>query len=182
LRQDEAMVALLSESVASDLRSAPFTYREVGATAGVLPPGYAHLERTRALPSADFGAGAERLMRWHVHAAAGLRVAASAPQVEPGTVVEMFLGPRWLRVRAVCRVVYVIDEPDRAGFAYGMLPGHPVSGEEAFILERVDGDARFSIRAFSRPATRLARIGGPAASLAQRMMASRYLEAVLPGR
>ncbi|SIP67631.1 hypothetical protein BN9982_740001 [Mycobacterium tuberculosis] len=33
-------------------------------------------------------------------------------------------------LRAPCRVVYVIDEPDVRGFGYGTLPGHPVSGEE----------------------------------------------------
>lgn len=174
------MVALLPASVASDLRSAPFTYPEVGATTGTLPPGYAHLERTRALPARDFVAGAERLMRWHVHEVAGLRVAASAPRVEQDAVVEMFLGPRLLRVRAVCRVVHVIDEPDRIGFAYGTLPGHPESGEEAFILERVHGVTRFTVRAFSRPVTRLARLGGPVTSLVQAIMAARYLEAVAP--
>jgi uncharacterized protein (UPF0548 family) len=174
------MVAPLSESAASALRSAPFTYEQVGATAGVLPPGYAHLERARDLPSSEFEAGAVRLMRWQVHEVAGLRMAASSSQVEPSGVVEMFLGPRWLRVRAVCRVVYVIDEPDRAGFAYGTLPGHPESGEEAFILERVDDVTRFSIRAFSKPTTRLARFGGPVTSLAQRIITARYLEAVSP--
>jgi uncharacterized protein (UPF0548 family) len=92
----------------------------------------------------------------------------------------MFLGPRWLRVRAVCRVVYVVDEPDRVGFAYGTLPGHPESGEESFILERLDGVTRFSVRAFSRPATQLARFGGPVTSLAQRIMTARYLVAVSP--
>ena len=172
------MVVQLSESAASMLRSAPFTYQEVGATAGVLPPEYGHLERTRALSSADFDAGVERLMNWQVHEVAGLRLAASALRVEPDAVIEMFLGPQWLRIRAVCRVVYVINEPDRAGFAYGTLPGHPESGEEAFILERLDGAARFTVRAFSRPATRLARIGGPVTSLAQRIMTARYLDAV----
>lgn len=119
------MVALLSESTTAALRAARLTYAEVGATAGKLPAGYGHLERSRVLPAADFEPGAERLMQWHVHEVAGLRVSASSLRVEPETVVEMFLGPRWLSVRAVCRVVYVIDEPDRVGFAYGTLPGHP---------------------------------------------------------
>ncbi|KRC62479.1 hypothetical protein ASE14_01170 [Agromyces sp. Root81] len=37
-------------------------------------------------------------------------------------------------------VVYVIDEPDRIGFAYGTTADGPESGEESFILERRDGD------------------------------------------
>jgi uncharacterized protein (UPF0548 family) len=175
------MVAPLAKSVVAGLRSVPFTYDHVGATAGDLPPGYAHLERSRALPLGAFESGAERLMRWQVHESAGLRVSASEPSVEPNSVVEMFLGPRLLGIRAVCRVVYVIDEPGRVGFAYGTLPGHAESGEEAFLLERRDGVARFRVRAFSKPATRLARLGGPVTSLVQAIMAKRYLNAVAAG-
>lgn len=172
------MVALLAKPVVAGLRSVPFTYAQVGATAGGLPPGYTHLEQSGVLPLGTFESGAERLMRWQVHESAGLRVSASEPSVEPNGVVEMFLGPRWLGLRAVCRVVYIVDEPDRVGFAYGTLPGHAESGEEAFILERADGVARFTVRAFSRPATRLACLGGPVTDMVQNLMASRYLGAV----
>src|SRR3712207_7231330 len=59
------------------------------------------------------------------------------------------------------RVVYTVEEPDRAGFAYGTLPGHPERGEELFLLDRApDGQLRLTISAFSRPATWLARAGG----------------------
>lgn len=174
------MVALLSKPQASALRSARFTYDEVGATAGEMPVGYAHLERERVMLASDFERGADRLMQWQVHETSGLSVTASAHRVEADGVVEMFLGPRWLAIRAVCRVVYIVDEPDRVGFAYGTLPGHAESGEEAFILERLDGVARFTVRAFSKPATRLARLGGPVTSVAQTLMAKRYLEAVAP--
>jgi uncharacterized protein (UPF0548 family) len=37
-------------------------------------------------------------------------------------------------------VVYVIDEPDRIGFAYGTTADGPESGEESFILEHRDDD------------------------------------------
>ncbi len=37
-------------------------------------------------------------------------------------------------------VVYVIDEPDRIGFAYGTTAEGPESGEESFILEHRDDD------------------------------------------
>jgi uncharacterized protein (UPF0548 family) len=78
-----------------------------------------------------------------------------------------------------CRVVYLIEEPDRHGFAYGTLPGHPEAGEELFLLERGDdGSASFTIRAFSRPATVLTRLGGPVARAVQRAMTGRYLRAI----
>ena len=58
------------------------------------------------------------------------------------------------------RVVYVIDEPDRFGFAYAPLPGHPETGEERFLLEYLsDGRVRYSIRAYSHPNHPLTRLG-----------------------
>ena len=58
------------------------------------------------------------------------------------------------------RVVYVVDEPDRFGFAYAPLPGHPETGEERFLLERLtDGRVRYSIRAYSHPNNLLTRLG-----------------------
>ena len=76
-------------------------------------------------------------------------------------------------------MVYVVDEPDRAGFAYGTLPGHPESGEELFAVElRTDGSVVATIYAFSRPARWYTRLGGPVARLAQRLMTRRYLAAM----
>lgn len=84
-----------------------------------------------------------------------------------------------LSLRVPCRVVYVVDEPDRKGFAYGTLPGHPVSGEEAFVLERGhDGRITFTVSAFSRPATMFAKLGGPVGRTIQHMMTERYLRAL----
>lgn len=175
------MVSSMDDRLKTDLRGAPFTYGKVGATAAAeLPPGYGHLERSRNLLDSEFGSAATRLMSWRIHEAAGLRVSASSRQVEPDAVVEMFLGPRWVRIRAVCRVIYVIDDPDRVGFAYGTLPGHAASGEESFVLDRRNGQPRFTVRAFSQPASRLSRLGGPLTSKVQVVMAERYLHAATP--
>jgi uncharacterized protein (UPF0548 family) len=63
----------------------------------------------------------------------------------------------------VCRVVYVVDEPARFGFAYGTLRGHLLHGEERFLVEHnlADDTVCFDILAFSRPARLLARLGYP---------------------
>lgn len=109
----------------------------------------------------------------------GLRVGASDVPLVAGTVVLMRLGPGRASLRIPCRVVTVVDQRDRRGFAYGTLPGHPEIGEERFILERrADGSLELVITAFSRPASRLARLGGPASRLAQRWMTTRYLSAL----
>jgi uncharacterized protein (UPF0548 family) len=160
----------------------PFSYPEVGATAGELPVGYQHLHASRAVGSGRelFEQCAETVMTWGVQRGAGLTV-------EPGERVRvgadnrlgLRLGP--LRTWAPCRVVYVVDEPDRRGFAYGTLPGHPESGEESFIVRMdEDGTVHFEVNAFSRPARWFARLGGPVTRVIQRRVTWRYLDAVSP--
>jgi uncharacterized protein (UPF0548 family) len=73
-------------------------------------------------------------------------------------------------------VVYVTTEPDRRGFAYGTLPGHPECGEEAFHLVRQGSSVLFRVRAFSRPRHPLARLGAPVTRAMQRRTNHRYLE------
>ena len=172
------MVQRLDTGRASTLRAAPFTYDEVGATAGELPTGYRAVHRRAVLERRDLAAATEDLLRWRVHERAGLWVAASGPVAGPDTVVDMRFGIGPLAVRIPCRVVYVIDEPHRTGFAYGTLPGHPETGEESFVLTRLgDGRLTFTVTAFSRPSTRLARLGGPATRGIQDRVSDRYLRA-----
>jgi uncharacterized protein (UPF0548 family) len=69
----------------------------------------------------------------------------------------------------------VIDEPNRWGFVYGTLPGHPEEGEEAFIVSiSEDGIVRFEITAFSRPANLIVRFSRPVG----RGIQKRYLRAL----
>jgi uncharacterized protein (UPF0548 family) len=159
----------------------PFTYREVGATRSELPAGYSHVDRRDRVGQgrAAYRAGADGLMRWQVQRGAGLRVTASTPVAEVGTVVVSRLGVGPLGLDAPCRVVYVIDEPDRCGYGYGTLPGHPAAGEEAFLLEiGPSGAVDFVIRAFSRPVTLTARLGGPMSRLVQRRVTENYVRAM----
>lgn len=169
-------VRLLSPGRAAELRALPWTYPEVGRTKADLPAGYKTFRRTVLLPagtSLDTAAG--DLRTWRVQRSAGLRVTASETRIESGTVVELGVGPITL---APCRVVYVIDEPDRQGFAYGTLPGHPERGEEAFLLDRHDdATTTFTVVAFSRPASFLAKLAGPVGGLVQDVMTTRYLRA-----
>jgi uncharacterized protein (UPF0548 family) len=155
------------------------TYDAVGATASRHPTGYRSLHRTTILRRDDYGAAVEDLMRWRVHLAAGLRVAASTPRAEQDTVVDMRLGLGALSLRVPCRVVYVVEEPRRQGFAYGTLPDHPESGEELFLLQQLaDGRIELSISAFSRAASLAARLGGPVNRVLQDAMTTRYLKAL----
>ena len=157
------------------------TYREVGATSGQLPTGYAHLSRTRTIGrgAADFDRAADAVMSWGVQRGAGLRVESAAARAAEGAVVTVHLGVGPVAVRAPCVVTYVVDEPRRRGFAYGTLPGHPECGEELFLVEHLDDDSvRLTVRAFSRPDRWFVRVAGPFGRLVQRVVTARYLRAL----
>lgn len=162
----------------SDLATLSLTYPDVGATAGTPPDGYHHLHT-----SALIGHGRERferaagtVMRWGMQRGVGLRVQASTEVAAVGTDLLARLGP----LAVPCRVVYVLEEPDRRGFAYGTLPGHPESGEELFAVRyEPAADAVYAeVSAFSKPATWWSALGGPVTRLAQRIVSRRYLKVV----
>lgn len=159
-----------------------FTYPEVGATAAELPVGYQHLHASRVVGSGQelFEQCAETVMTWGVQRGAGLTVVpGDRVRVGAENRLGLRLGP--VRTWAPCRVVYVVDEPDRKGFAYGTMPGHPECGEESFIVSLDEnGTVQFDVTAFSRPASWLARLGGPVTGFVQRRVTWRYLDAVHP--
>lgn len=169
----------LSARRTAHLRAAPLTYDEVGASAAGPQAGYEWLERSRTLVRRDWEGACRDLLTWRLHERAGLRVQASESPLRQDTVVLLHLGVGPLALPIPCRVVYVVDEPTRCGFAYGTLPGHPESGEERFVLEQHgDGSIEVAITAFSRPATRLATLGGPLTKKVQQVMTTRYLGAL----
>jgi uncharacterized protein (UPF0548 family) len=141
-----------------------------------LPGDYHHVNRTFVLGADEraFERAAEALMTWAMHRHAGLVVAASADKAQEGVTTIMAFGPAYAGVVIPCRVVWTIEEPDRQGFAYGTLPGHPESGEEAFVVERLDGSVTSSIRAFSKPGDRLVRAAAGVSRLIQSHATTRY--------
>ncbi len=173
-------VELLDTVTIRRLQSQALTYPEVGRVLTDPPAGYRHIAQTRRIRgSAGFDELADGVLTWQVQARAGLKVAASSLHVEPDAVVVLSLGIGALALRIPCRVVSVIDEPGRRGFVYGTLPGHPEQGEEAFVLDhRPDGGVDFTVTAFSRPASRLARLGGPVGIGVQTLAVRRYLRAL----
>ncbi|SNY53828.1 DUF1990 family protein [Paractinoplanes atraurantiacus] len=154
------------------------TYPEVGATRDeTLPGGYGHVFRDVRIGGGRpaFEAAAEGLFTWQMHRGAGLTVVGHPAPAATGVDVTLRLA--WLTIP--CRVVYTIEEQNRRGFAYGTLPGHPERGEEAFVVELTGaGDVVFHIRAFSRPASLLARAGGPLTRVVQEFATDRYVRAL----
>ena len=158
-------------------RSSPFSYEEVGATRELLPAGYRvdrcsiELGRGRAV----FDRGADGLRHWQAHLGTGVRVAPDAVEVETGATVAVAVRLGLLTAVAPCRIVYVLDDADRFGFAYGTLAGHPERGEESFVVSRAGDRVTFDVVAFSRPAGALARLGAPVARAVQTSVTRRYL-------
>ncbi|RBY79540.1 DUF1990 domain-containing protein [Geodermatophilus sp. TF02-6] len=175
-------MGLLRATSPADLAGVPFTYPEVGATRdAVLPAGYDRVERSVVVGSGReaFERAAAAVFDWRAQRGVGLRVRASGPASEPGTVVVLTAGWPRLGYHIPCRVVWARTGGDERGFAYGTLPGHPERGEEAFLVRiGPSGDVAFTLRVFSRLASPAARLGGPVSRLVQRLATQRYLSAI----
>jgi uncharacterized protein (UPF0548 family) len=165
------------------------TYNARGAT--VAGDAIAAMGYRRYAKSVHIGDGVARwefasaeVMRWGVKTRSGFTVLA-----EPsfGRVPQVIADHRyWLiarlgpfRIKEPIEVVAVVDEPNRKGFAYGTLSGHPVSGEEAFIVDRRSDDSVWlTIRSITTHASGPWRFAGPTVVLAQRCYRHRYLRAL----
>ena len=153
-------MGLLVATEPARLVDAPLTYAPVGAArSGEVPDGFRGSRRRTVVGSgrADFERAAAAVFDWRAQRGAGLRVRATGPSSEPGTVVVLTVGLPRLGYDIPCRVVWAHTEGDERGFAYGTLPGHPESGEECFLIRLTPaGDVVFEIGVFFRLASRLA--------------------------
>jgi uncharacterized protein (UPF0548 family) len=150
------------------------------------PSGYRTFEHTARIGygQRQWEVTTAALQRWAVKTRSGFTVQPGAPgedvHVREGrnyTLVAS-LGP--FRLREPVQVVSVVEGPDRCGFAYGTRPGHPVTGEEAFIVHRQpDGSIWLTLRSITRPGRGCWRIVFPAALVAQRWYRRRYLRALV---
>lgn len=125
------------------------------------------------------------VLAWKVKTRSGFTVDAEGPVVA-GQRVEVtahFLG---FTVVEPVEVLDVVVEPDRVGFSHRTLPGHPVSGEEAFIVHRErgrsgsgSGDVYLTIRSLTRAAPQQPwKALFPALAAAQKFVRRRYLRAL----
>lgn len=162
-------------------RRAQLTYSPVGLSSLHDAPAEYRLDRwQRSLGNGNgvFDSACRAVREWQVHRGAGLVVCADGPP-SVGAVVAMSAPLPIGYIDVVCRVVTMVDERDRFGFAYGSLPVHPVQGEEAFTVTRGNaGDVAFEIVAVSRPRHPLASLCAPVGRRLQRAATTRYLDAM----
>lgn len=166
------------ERLLASAHGAALSYGHVGSTLvdGDVP---GVPDRTFSIEvTGTLAAAAATLRRWAPHAGINARIVPDGSAMEPGStllVVAPF-GPFEMAVPD--RVIAVVDEPDRFGFAYGTLAGHAEAGEEAFLAEQITPDRlRLTVRVQARAATLLARLGTPVVVLLQKAAAQRYLQA-----
>jgi uncharacterized protein (UPF0548 family) len=153
-------------------RDADFTYSDVGATReGEMPAGYAIDRNREYLGRGVFASARSQLRAWRMMPPWTAAEPAQVP-IEEGRVFVVLvnaLGMWWINP---ARIVYVIDEPRRFGFAYGTLPGHAESGEERFLVEELDdGAVWYDVSAFSRPRFWGARVAYPLTRALQKQFA-----------
>ncbi|MGC5024701.1 DUF1990 family protein [Tsukamurella sp. DT100] len=144
------------------------------------PDGHRRAEITTVLGfgDEDFARAAHDVLRWAVKTRSGFAVSAAGP-VEPGQRLTVTARVAGITIREPVEVVEVVDALDRVGFSYRTLPGHPVRGEEAFVVHRDGATVRLTIRSLTRPAPRgFWRAAFPALLVAQQVARARYVRAL----
>ena len=176
--QFHAPTAAELDALIADQQGKPLTYDRQTAPNS---PRFDHDDNRVWLGSGDavFAAAKVAMQNWAMFPGDWARIYHQNPQFTEGEVVVMcarIFGIWWLNA---ARILYVVDERDRFGFAYGTLPNHVESGEELFQIERdtVDegnpdsfgmGSVYFRLKAFSHPRYWMLRLTYPLPRVFQR--------------
>ena len=103
------------------------------------------------------------------------------PFVGAGTTVRLHGRVAGQRADAELRVIFVVEEKRRVGFALGTVGESVVSGEESFMLDWYANDeVWFTVRAFDRPVSMLYRMLPILVKRRRHKLTQRYLRAISP--
>jgi len=162
---------------------ADFSYPEVGATQDRLPDSlqqkynidryYKEIGRGTAC----FQQAKKALQQWSHFDLGWIHIEAPPPAV--GLVVPIAVRVFGIWTLNYCKVVYIIDEQDKWGFAYGTLSTHGEMGEERFLIYHNSEDVvSYEIVAFSKPQSWLAKVGYPFTRILQRRFGRESIEKI----
>jgi len=170
------------EELLASVTDLDVTYKEVGQSfSDVCPSGYqpGHYVMELGKSEGTFERAVAALEAWGSHQTRWTKVFPEFPSIVVGESVIVMIGFNTLSIAAPCRIVRVVDDEDRFGFAYGTLPGHPEQGEESFLITRSsDGSVTFVIKSFSRPQGKALRLASPISQLIQSRVTKQYLNAM----
>ncbi|HJQ99099.1 MAG TPA: DUF1990 domain-containing protein [Candidatus Polarisedimenticolaceae bacterium] len=162
----------------SSQRNLDFTYPEVGATNATPPAGFTvdHNRIQLGTGEATYARAVEALKKWRQFELGWVTIVPRGVAVEVGATVAVRARAYGTWSLSASRVVYVIDESRRFGFAYGTLPDHVECGEERFLVEWLEDDSVwYDIFAFSKPRHPLVRLTSPLARVLQKRFARESL-------
>lgn len=129
----------------------------------------------------EFDAAGDPVEAAEVGAADEVYTPSGARHLRAGDIVVVGLdvrGALWVPLPG--RIVLVELDERRVMCAVGTLPGHALSGEEAFTLERTDdGSVWLTVRSFARPAAWWGWPLLPGLMLARTLIARRFLRALM---
>ena len=152
-----------------------FSYKAVGATNAIPPPGYTldHNRVQLGLGRQVYEHAVEALRRWRQFDLGWVKIVPPGSSIEVGTTVAVRARAFGFWSLSACRIVYLINDEGpikRFGFAYGTLSDHVECGEERFTIElhREDNSVWYDILAFSRPCHPLVRTAFPLARMLQK--------------
>lgn len=103
------------------------------------------------------------------------------PFVGAGTTIRLAGRIKGQRADGELRVIFVVEETRRVGFALGTVSDSVVSGEESFMLDWYDNDeVWFTVRAFDAPRSPLYRMVPALTRRRRRELFRGYLRALSP--
>ncbi len=162
----------------SSQRDLEFTYKEVGATRDNPPANYTVDQNRVQLGRGEgvYRAAVAALKSWKHFDLGWVTIVPRGVPVEVGAIVAVKARSFGTWTLNASRVVYMIEEPRRFGYAYGTLPDHVECGEERFLVEWLPDDSVwYDILAFSRPRHPLVRMSFPLARMLQKRFARESL-------
>lgn len=172
-----------TEKFAQATAQLPYSYPEIGATQSTnYPNGYTIDHNQIELGSNDktFERAREALKSWLPQQATKIGVHPKSAKLKPDesfllAIVEL----PFFVIAAPSRVVYLIDEEHRFGYAYGTLKGHPERGEVRFLVQReMHGQVVFQVDSFSKRSSRLVKLARPIARRIQIRATQIYLSSM----
>ena len=162
---------------------AAFSYGELGATRLETGPAGYHLDRHRVRLGEGqevFERACKALERWGPFNLGWVSNLTSHATFEAGTTLMLCIRHFGFYSLIANRLVYVLEEPTRFGFAYGTLEGHAEQGEERFLVFIDEqGAVFFELFSFSKPRHLLAVLGTPLVRVLQAAASRGYLNAML---
>jgi uncharacterized protein (UPF0548 family) len=109
-----------------------------------------------------FDAAVRAIQQWKMFDLGWVQLFFDNTPIERGSTVAVVVKHLGFWSMNACRIVYVVEEQLRYGFAYGTLAEHAERGEERFLVEwdHLDDSVWYDILAFSKPGP-MARLGYP---------------------